>query len=85
MQISEMEVKIEKKFSVLYKTPFKVFARNSTFYEENACHQHTLCYQTVLRFQIRLKGTVTKIIYFGMMRESDKSATVQIPAVSRTH
>ena len=83
MYISKMQKKFEKMFLVSKIIAVELNAESSLCYDKNTCHLPSTCYQTVLRFQIRV-GAMTHIsISLILIRSYQKSAAVQTSGVFR--
>ena len=54
---------------------------NSLYYEENTCYRQSICLQTDLRFQLRLRETFSNSIFLRFTKQNGKSVVVQISAV----
>ena len=50
----------------------------------NTCYRQSMCSQTVLRYQIRLRQTFSNSIYLELMEKQDNSGAVLISAVFET-
>ena len=59
-------------------------AVNSDYYEENTCHQQSMCKQTVLRFLMSLTDKFSDSICQRVIKKSDKSILLMISAVFGT-
>ena len=57
---------------------FEHIAGISLNYDDNPCGRQSTCYQTVLRFQMRLQEMFSNSISVGLMENYDKSAGVLI-------
>ena len=68
-----------------FKTPSdRQYAKVSLFFFLlNTCHQQSICYQTVLRFQISTAETFSNSISLRGTKKYDKSALMQILSVLR--
>ena len=69
MHISEMEGTIQRMSFVFEIMALQVVAWNSACSDWNTCHRELICQQTVLRFQIKLKQTLSYSIYLEFMRK----------------
>ena len=73
MHIPDMQYKIQKKSFVSEILVFEVVAGNSVYCNGYTCHRMSLCKQTVLRFQIRLRQALSNLIYLEFMEKYDNS------------
>ena len=79
-----MEYKIQKKFSVFEIKAFQVIAENSAYCGRNTCHRQSMCYQTTLRFMIRVKQSFSHSIYEKFMGKKDNRGALLLSAVFGT-
>ena len=79
-----MEQKIGKKSSVFEIKAFEIVAENSAHSGRNTCHRQSMCYQTVLRFMIRVKKSFSNSIYLKFMGIKDNSDALLPSAVFGT-
>ena len=79
-----MQEKIDKKFVVYEIMALQVVAWTSACFDGKIGHRWSMCYQTVLRFQIRLKQTLPYSIYLEFMRKMVNSGAELISAVFGT-
>ena len=79
-----MEQKIGKKSSVFEIKAFEIFAENSAHSGRNTCQRQSMCYQTVLRFMIRVKKSFSNSIYLKFMGIKDNSGALLLSAVFGT-
>ena len=84
MYISEMEIKIKKKSCVFEIKAFEAVAENSSYCGMNTCHRQPMCYQTVLRFMIRVKQSFSNSIYQKFMGKMDNRGALLLSAVFGT-
>ena len=84
MHISEMQQKIQKKSSVFKMIAFEVDAESYAYCGRNTCHRQSMCYQTDLRFQIRVKQTFSNSIYLEYMAKKDNSDALLLSLVFGT-
>ena len=83
MQKKKMK-KIEKKFFVFEIISSELLTLNILYEGENACHQQSMCQQTILGFSISLKETCSNVIISIMINKYGKGDVVQIATVFRT-
>ena len=76
--------KIEKKFFVFEIISSELLTLNILYEGENACHQQSMCQQTILGFSISLKETCSNVIISIMINKYGKGDVVQIATVFRT-
>ena len=79
MEIREIEQKNQKIFLVLKIRAFESRTRNSRNLEEDNYHWQSMCYETPLRFNRSLRQIFSRLGSPIMMKNSDKSALMQIP------
>ena len=79
-----MQWNIEKKCLVFKINAFELVAVNSSYYGENDWHMQSMGLQTVLKFDIWLRGTFAISFYIWMMKKWDESALLQTSAVFGT-
>ena len=79
-----MAQKIGKKSSVFEIKAFEIVAENSAHIGRNTCHRQSMCYQTVLRFMIRVKKSFSNSIYLKFMGIKDNSGALLLSAVFGT-
>ena len=63
---------------------FEIVAVNSEYCCRNPCRRQLMCEQTVLRFHIRLKMTISNSIYLELTRKEGNSGSVVISVVFGT-
>ena len=78
MQISEMERKNPKQFSVLKIIAFESGTTSSLILDKDTCHWQSMCYETSLRFNISLREIFFKSGSLRVMKKYDESALMQI-------
>ena len=78
MQISEMERKNPKQFSVLKIIAFESGTTSSLILDKDTCHWQSMCYETSLRFNISLTEIFFKSGYLRVMKKYDANAPMQI-------
>ena len=79
-----MEKKIHKKSSVFEIKAFEVVAENSAYCRRNTCHRQSMCYQTILRFMIRVKQSFRNSIYLKLVGKKGNSDALRLSAVFGT-
>ena len=84
MQISEMERKNPKQFSVLKIIAFESGTTSSLILDKDTCHWQSMCYETSLRFNISLREIYLQSGSITMMGKYDESALMQILQVFET-
>ena len=84
MQISEMERKNPKQFSVLKIIAFESGTTSSLILDKDTCHWQSMCYETSLRFNISLREIFFKSGSFRALEKYDESAIMQILQVLGT-
>ena len=62
-----MQKKIEKKFLVSQIIASEMAAVNCLYYEGNACHNKSMCSETVLRLCISVREIFSNAIAFTMI------------------
>ena len=73
-----MEPKNHKKLLVLKIIAFKSGTTNSHNLEEDSCHQQSMCYETLLRFNISLREIFSKSASRRVMKIYDEGAFMKI-------
>ena len=73
-----MKKKIEKYFVIFEIIASEFVALNCLYQEENTCHRHSVCYETVLRFCISLTETFCMTISFPVIKKYRKGRVLQI-------
>ena len=63
---------------------FEVVAANSAYCNGYTCHRQSVCLQTVLRIQIKIRQVFYNSIYVEFMEKYDNIGVVLIWAVSGT-
>ena len=84
MQISEMERKNPKQFSVLKIIAFESGTTSSLILDKDTCHWQSMCYETSLRFNISLREIFFKSGSIRALEKYDESAIMQILQVLGT-
>ena len=79
-----MEQKIEKKSSVFEIKAYEIVAENSAYSGRNTCHPQSMCWQTVLRFMIKVKQSFSNWLYLEFMGKKDNSDALLLSAVFGT-
>ena len=73
-----MQQKIGKKFFLFERIASEFVTLNCLYKEENTCHRHSVCWETVLRFYMSLTETFGKSIAFAVINKYGKAAAMQI-------
>ena len=73
-----MKKKSQEKFFVFEIIAFEYVALNCLYQEENTCHRHSVCWETVLRFCVSLTETFCKTTPFAVINKSGKRAVLEI-------
>ena len=73
-----MQQKIQKKFFLFETIVSELVTLNCLYKEENTCHRHSVCWETVLRFSMSLTETFSKSIAFTVINKYGNSAPMQI-------
>ena len=84
MQISEMERKNPKQFSVLKIIAFESGTTSSLILDKDTCHWQSMCYETCLRFNISLREMFFKSGSIRVIGKHDESELMQISKVFGT-
>ena len=84
MNISETQRKIQEKSSVFDIVPFEFVAESYASCGRNTCHQQSMCEETDLTFQIRVKHTFSNSIYLEFIRKKHNSGALVLSAVFGT-
>ena len=71
-----MKKKAEKNFSVFEITGSEFFPLNCLYQQENTCHRHSVCEETVLRFCISLTETFCKAIACPVINKNGKGCAL---------
>ena len=74
MEIPEMGKQNEEKFFLLKTNAFESVTTNSHNPEQDTSHWRSMCYETPLRFKIKLRETFSKSSFLRMTKIYDKSA-----------
>ena len=73
-----MKQQNQKKFLVLKIIPFELGTTNSHNHEQDNCHWQSMCYETHLRFNISLREILLEWGSPRVMKESGKSALMEM-------
>ena len=84
MHISEMKKKIQTKSFFSEIMAFEIVSENSEYWCRSTGHRQLMCWQTDLRFHIRLKVTFGNTIYLEFTRKEGNSGAGLISAVFGT-
>ena len=84
MHISEMQQKIQKKSSVFDIIALEFIAESYAYCGRNTCHQQSMCEETDLTFQIRVKHTFSNSIYLEFIRKKHNSDALLLSLVFGT-
>ena len=77
-----MRKKLRKNFFIFEIITSELIALNCLFQEENTCHRHSVCYQTILRFFKSLTETFFKTIVIPVINKYGKGGVLQILTIS---
>ena len=78
MSIPEMQQKNLKKFLVLKIIAFESGTTNSHNPKQNIFHWQSMCYETALGFNIKLREIFSKSVSPRVMKKYDESVLMQI-------
>ena len=73
-----MKKKIQKKFSLFEIITSEFLALNCLYQEQNTCHRHSVCEETVLRFCMSLTETFCQTIDFPVINKYGKGGVAEI-------
>ena len=72
-----MKKKIQIKFFVFEMLASEFITLNWLYQEENTCHRHSVCQETVLRFYISLTEAFCNTIVVTVIKKFGKQAALQ--------
>ena len=73
-----MQRKYQRNIFVLDIIASELVALSSLYEEENTCHRHSVCQETVLRFSMSLRETYCKSIAFTAISKYGKDYAMEI-------
>ena len=78
-----MQNKIDKRFFIFGKIASELVPLNCFYEADNACHRHSMCYETVLGICLLLKETFSNGTTFKVINKYFKGAAIQIGILFR--